>query len=199
MLNDRRLFLAKQRCNQAVQILGSLLRLNIQRSHNCPTDLRRYLCAHLQGAFQGIVVQPLQGAQRHLTRQSIIHGCANRVHIGPWPLLSVGLILFNGCKPLLYDDRQRLRCLHDGIARRAEVQKLDRTIREVHDIIRCNIAVDIAVLMEKFQRQNSRDHALQQLFFIHYAELRNVLLHGNPFQMLHHDVCCTVLFQDIVD
>ena len=104
MLNDSRVFLTEQGSNQTVQILGPILWLDIQRSHNGTAYLRGYLCAHLQGAFQGIVVQPLQGAHRHLTGQGIVHGCANRVYIRPWPLFSVRLILFNGRKALFDND-----------------------------------------------------------------------------------------------
>ena len=85
---------AVQPLHQLVHALVAVLHPDghslIQKGIGC---LRGNLAAQLLKFLQGVLMQPVHGSRRHLSRHHPVHGGADGVHVRPWPLVPAALIL----------------------------------------------------------------------------------------------------------
>ena len=151
-----------------------------------PLLLLRQVHPQAAGEDQLIVQQPVQGLGRGPSRQAVVDGGGQAVHVRPRALPLV-LILLNGGEAVLQGDGHGLVPL-GGLPGAAEVQQPHRAPLQ-HQVVRANIPVDQARLVHGLQGgKEGFDHVQQLAGGDAPAPLGHQLLEGGAVHVLHDDV-----------
>ena len=92
--------------------------------------------------------------------------------------------------------RARIRA---GKACDAEVRNLDRSVLQKHDILGLDIAVDDALVVGVLERAEDLERKVDRFFQNDAAAADEIILEGDPFDILHHDILDHVAETDVVD
>ena len=140
------------------------------------------------------MVQPLQRLRRQEAGQRRIEAGGAGVDVRKGPLAASPDVLLLGGVAHLQDDVQALGLVPDGVPGRAEVQQLHHAVLGDVDVVRRHVPVDEALLMDRSQSPEHRDHHVQGVLHTHLsAVVGDVGFETDTLDVVHNEVRGVVL------
>ena len=143
-------------------------------------------------AGQRIVYGAVGGGGRENAGAAIVDGGGHGVNVRPRTDLSALAVLLNGAESVLGHHLGGLDAavisLNVQILRRAQIQQNQLAVRPHHDVVRADVPVDNAVLMDLRQRLHDRGHEFDAAVKVHGAVLLQFFQEGLALDEVHDDV-----------
>ena len=148
-------------------------------------------------AGQRIVYGAVGGGGRENAGAAIVNRGGHGVNIRPRADLSALAVLLNGAESVLGHHLGGLDAavvsLNVQVLRRAQIQQNQLAVRPHHDVVRADVPVDNAVLMDFCQCLHDGGHEFDAAVKVHGAVLLQFFQEGLALDEVHDDVGCFVL------
>ena len=150
------------------------------------------------GPLQFIQLGPFQGVVRLQTGDTAVDGGAQRVDVGPRPLMAFAAVLLLRGKARLEDHRHAGVAAEVQLSGGSEVHQFDGAALQQHDVVRADIPVNDAHLVDLFQRVHDGPHPFKDIVGRKAGQSQDGA-QVMSVQVLHDDIGGVVGFKKVPD
>ena len=142
---------------------------------------------------------PLGGIGAHIARHAVEERCTESIHIGPGADIAILLVLFRRGKAGLQNGLGIVGNADTVIPHSAKVQQLHSAARQHHNVVRTDVPVNNARLVDPLQALHHRSEGIQHPFRAECTILLHIVLQRLTLEELHNDISSTILRKEVLN
>ncbi len=175
--------------------LRAVLGVNHQRAFDRARELLRGARAQRREALRrrigrALVLRrkALRGRGRAVADEAAEHHRADRVDVGPRPLVAAALVLLERRVAVGHHRGQRLAVMAERLARRAEIDQHRRAVFADEDVVGLDVAVEQAGFVHRLDAVEQRIEEFAHLALLERRCAGRDLREGLTLLILHHEI-----------